>query len=365
MTDVAIVGAGVIGCAAARQLARSGADVTVLERDEPGRHASWAAAGMLGPQAEADRADPFLDLLLAARDRFPALAAELLEETGVDIRYRTDGTLMIAVTEADEASLLERFAWQSAAGLAVERLTPADALSLEPALNPALRAALRFPGDHQVDNRHFADALRRSAEAAGVEIRSGVEVRSISRAPSGLRLETSAGPLSAGHVVLAAGSWSGGIAGLPRNLPVEPVHGQLVSLAMRSPPLRHVVGSARGYVVPRADGRLIVGTTVEKIGFETSVTAGGLHRVTGIGLEIAPTAAAWPLTAQWSGLRPGTPDRLPILGTDPDLPALVYATGHYRNGILLAPVTGEIVAALVRGEGPAFDLRPYHPGRFG
>lgn len=363
---VVVIGGGVIGCAVARELARSGEAVTVLERDQPGAHASWAAAGMLTPQAECDAPGPFLDLARASRALFPRLAAEMREETGIDIGYREAGTLLIALTEEDERAIEARCGWQLSAGLRLERLDGAEARRLEPALSPRVRMAARFPEDHQVENRQLARALWHAAARAGARFRVGTEVAGL--LASGGRVtgvELAGGErVPAERVVLAAGSWAGRLAGLPRPLPVAPVHGQLLALHTSPPLLEHVVDSPRCYLVPRLDGRLIVGTTVEDTGFRKAVTPDGVLRLLSGALEVVPSLAHLPILETWSGLRPGTPDRLPILGPDPDLEGLVYATGHFRNGILLAPVTGSLVADVVRGRKPERDLSPFRADRF-
>jgi glycine oxidase len=363
--DVVVIGGGIIGAAVARELARGGVAVTVLERDRPGSHASWAAAGMLSPLAEAEEPGPFLDLLLAARERFPALAAELREETSVDVGYLDTGTLFLSLRPGDDAALERRHGWQREAGLAVERLTAGEIRELEPGVSPQLRWGLRFPGDHQVESRSLTRALWISARNAGAELRTGVRVSAVehgSGSVRGVRLEDGS-RIDCGRVVVAAGCWSGRLGGLPRPLPVRPVHGQLVSLQAPLPLLRHVVDSPRCYLVPRADGRLIIGTTVEDTGFRTETTAGALRGLLNAAAEAAPAADGLVPGAPWSGLRPGTPDGLPILGPDPEVEGIVYATGHYRNGILLAPITGELVARACRDEAvPEFE--PFDVGRF-
>ena len=365
LPDVVVVGGGVIGCALARKLALAGARVTLLERDEPGAHASWAAAGMLSPLAEADEPGPFLDLLRDSRALYPDFARTLEEETGIAVGYRTEGSLFLALAAADERTLQHRYEWQSAAGLPVERLTGAEALRLEPALAPATRAALRFPEDHQVDNRLLARALPAAARAAGAEIRIGVEARRVRvKGRKAAGVVTAVGErIDAGAVVVAAGSWAGTLAGLPRPVPVFPVHGQLLALGVAPPPFGHVVHSPRVYLVPRAGQRVIAGATVERIGYEKMVTAGGLLGLLAPAIELVPSLRNAPLVESWSGLRPGTPDDLPILGADPEVGGLFYATGHYRNGILLAPVTADLVAGAVLGE-PSPRLEPFSIARF-
>ncbi len=364
--DVVIVGGGVIGCAIARRAARDGLSVVVLERGTPGMEASWAAAGMLSPLAEADGPGPFLDLLLAARAMYPPYAAALREEAGVDVAYADAGTLFVALREADEAELRERWAWQSAAGLPLERMTAAEAREAEPALSAEVLMALRFPGDHQVDNRALGAALWSAAARAGAEFRLGVHaVRLLREGDRATGVACAGGErVRAGAVVLAGGAWAGRMEGLPRPLPVEPVHGQLLALEVVPPLFRHVVDSPRCYLVPRASGRVIAGATVERTGDRKAVTPWGLRRLIDGAVEIAPALEHAPLAEAWSGLRPGTPDGFPILGPDPEVPNLVYATGHFRNGILLAPLTGERIGALLsRGEWCA-DVARFGIGRF-
>ena len=365
--DVVVVGAGVIGCAVARRAAGAGLRVVVLERGTPGMEASWAAAGMLSPLAEAAAPGPMLDLLLAAREMYPAYVEALREETGIDCGYSDAGTLFLALREEDDPEMEARFAWQSAAGLGVERLDAAAVRSAEPAVSPEVRFALRFPGDHQVDNRALGAALRSAAAAAGVELRTGVAATHLLREGSravGVAC-ADGGRVRAGAVVIACGAWAGRLPGLPRPVPVEPVHGQLLAIESLPPLFRHVVDSPRCYIVPRASGRVIVGATVEHTGERKAVTPWGLTRLLTGAVEVAPALEHAPVVETWSGLRPGTPDGLPILGPDPGVAGLVYATGHYRNGILLAPLTGERIGALLAGEGWPAALAAFAIGRFG
>jgi glycine oxidase len=364
--DVVIVGGGVIGCAIARRAARDGLSVVVVERGTPGMEASWAAAGMLSPLAEADAPGPFLDLLIAAREVYPAYAAALREETGADVAYADAGTLFVALREGDEAELLARWGWQSAAGLPVERLTAEEARRMEPALSPAARMALRFPGDHQVDSRLLGAALWAAAARAGAEFRPGVEaVRLLREGDRAAGIACADGSrIQAGAVVLAGGAWAGRMAKLPRPVPVEPVHGQLLALHSVPQIFHHVVDSPRCYLVPRAAGRVIAGATTERTGDRKAVTPWGLRRLIDGAVEIAPALEHAPLAETWSGLRPGTPDGFPILGPDPELPNLVYATGHFRNGILLAPLTGERIGAFLSSGKWCAEMERFGIGRF-
>jgi glycine oxidase len=364
--DVVVVGGGVIGCAVARRAAIGGLRVCVLERGRPGAEASHAAAGMLSPLAEASGPGIFLDLLMRARREYPAFAEALREETGADVAYDATGTLYLAFWEHDEREMDERLHWQSAAGLCVERLTAEETRALEPAVSPEVRSALRFGGDHQVDNRRLGSALWAAAERAGAEFRLGAEAVAIVRDGDRVAgVEMADGTrIACGTVVIAGGSWAGQMGGLPRALPVEPVMGQLLALGTAPPPYRHVIDSPRCYTVPRADGRLIVGATTERVGYHKRVTATAIGYLLKDALEICPSLRSARVVETWAGLRPGTPDGMPVLGRDPEVPGIVYATGHYRNGILLTPITGEIVGALLLGEEPPVDIAPFSIARF-
>jgi len=376
--DVAVVGGGAVGLAVAREAARRGLSVALVEGRRPGSGASGAAGGMLAPQAEADAEDEFFRLLCASRDLYPFFAESLREETGLDVELDRAGTLYVGFGEEDRREMEARFLWQTRAGLAVERLTPEEARALEPSLSPSLRAALRFPRDWQVENRRLVRALAQSALRMGVRVLTETEATGV-RLGRGraVGVETSRGLLSAGAVVLAAGAWASRVplleAGAAARFPsarVEPVRGQMLCFeqeATQAQSLRHVVYSPRGYLVPRRDGRLLAGSTTERAGFDCSVTASGLHEITSHALEIAPGVGSLRLTDSWAGLRPSTEDGRPVLGESRRSRGLFYATGHYRNGILLAPATGEIVADLLEGRWP--ELLPeasdaFSPGRF-
>jgi glycine oxidase len=376
--DVAVVGGGVAGLAAARELARRGLSVAVVE-DGRACAASRAAAGMLAPQAEADRPDDFFELLCASRDLYPAFAAALGEESGIDIEIDRTGTLYLALTEGDEEEVGRRFAWQSRAGLDVERLTAAEARELEPAVSAGVRAALRFPRDWQVENRRLVVALDAAAESLGVRLIRAVEALGVHVAGGrAAGVVTSEGTLGAGAVVFAAGAWSsalrkfsGGGEGYPDDDPqVEPVRGQMLCYRQPrgQPPLvRHVVYSPRGYVVPRRDGRLLAGSTTERAGFDCRVTEEGTNSIAASAAEMTPAVASLGVTDSWAGLRPRAADGLPVLGESADVRGLFYAAGFYRNGILLAPAAGEIVADLVTGGATrltARALETFSPARF-
>jgi glycine oxidase len=343
--------------------------VVLIERARLGAEASHAAAGMLAAQAEADRADDFLELACASRNLYPSLASALLEETGIDIELERTGTLYLALTEQDEAEIGRRYEWQKGAGLPVELLTVDEARYLEPCIAPQVRGALMFPLDVQVENRRLVAALAASAQRHGVRLITGTSVTALSIERERITgVETSGGPMSAPVVVMAGGAWTSlvGYPGINRApFGIEPVRGQMLCFEANPRPVSHVIYSPRGYIVPRLDGRLLAGSTTEHAGFDKSVTGGGIHSITSHAIEIAPIVGSLPLVEAWAGLRPrAVADSLPVLGGSTETKGLYYATAHYRNGILLAPVTGELVAdEIMSGVRPSL-LRAFTPDRF-
>jgi glycine oxidase len=367
--DVVIVGGGVVGLSIARELSRRGAGrVTLVERGRLGAGASHAAAGMLAPQAEADGADKFFELACAGRDLYPLFAAELGEETGIDIELERTGTLYLALTDEDEEEITNRYDWQTRAGLTVERLSALEARGLEPCISPEVRGALRFPLDVQVENRRLVAALSASIEKRGVSAFTGVEVTSLITEHGRVRgVETLSGSIHAPVVVVAAGAWTSFLTSRDKGAPgigIEPVRGQMLCFESVPRLARHVIYSPRGYIVPRLDGRLLAGSTTERAGFKSVVTAAGLQQITSHALEIAPGVAALPVMDSWAGLRPRSLDDWPVMGACNEVQGLFFATGHYRNGILLAPLTGALLAEqIMTGETPSF-LDAFRPDRF-
>lgn len=376
-TDVVVIGGGLVGLLTARALARAGPTVRLLERrPELGREASTAAAGMLSPQMEAaedllvevpgaEAGDALLDLCLAARSGYADFVSGLEAETGLDVGYRADGTLVVALTPVEAGRLRRSAETQRGLGLDAEILEAAEVRRLEPAVTEAVSVGLHLRDDHQVD----PVPLMKAAEAAvgsdpEIEIETGTAVRAlVSTGGRAAGVDTDRGRVSAPWVVLAAGAWSGGIEGLPRPLPVRPVKGQMAAVRPRQPVLRGVVGGRGAYCVPRADGRVVIGATVEERGFDATVSRVEVDALVASAADIVPALSEAEVVSRWAGLRPGTHDSLPIVGPDPDLPGLVYATGHYRNGILLAPLTAACVAAIVTGRPTPRDLAPFAPDR--
>jgi glycine oxidase len=368
--DAVVIGAGVIGCAIAWRLGQAGMRVVVVERGRAGAEASHAAGGMLAPLAEAERRDDFFNLAVASMSIYADFARELRASSGIDIEYRDEGTLYLALTEEDEDEIERRWSWQCETGLNVKRLSAGCALKLEPSLNRTLRLALKFPGDHQVDNRRLTIALHTAASDAGAEFLTHTEAREllIESAAGRSRIvgvATARGEIRAGAVVIAAGSWSSLLRRQGASpFEIEPVRGQMVALEMPAAPARHVIYSRRGYLVPRLSGYLIAGSTTEHAGYDKRVTAGGVASIIKNAIEIMPCVADHAVIETWAGLRPRAPDDLPILGADPRVEGLIYATGHYRNGILLTPITAQAISQLiVKGESRV-NLAPFSVARF-
>jgi glycine oxidase len=323
---------------------------------------------MLAPQAEADGADAFFELACAARDLYPSFAETLREETGTDVELERTGTLYLAFTERDEEEIAHRYLWQRRAGMEVERLSADEARRLEPCVSRDVRAALRFPKDVQVENRRLVAALASSVEKRGVRVLTETHVRSLLTERGRVcGVETSRGRIEAPLVVLAAGAWTSFLQPADKAGPqvsIEPVRGQMLCFEANPRLARHVIYSPRGYVVPRLDGRLLAGSTTERAGFSKRVTAAGLQQITAHALEIVPGLADLPLVDSWAGLRPRAADDWPVLGASNDVGGLFYATAHYRNGILLAPLTGELIAEeMTTGVTPPRS-RAFGPDRF-
>jgi glycine oxidase len=367
-SDAVVVGGGVIGLGIAWRAARAGMTVTVVD-DAPGRGASWAAAGMLAPVTELHYGeDELLALNLASAARWPGFAAQVEEASGQPVGYRPGGTLAVARDADDNAALEDLYRFQVRCGLDVQRLRSRECRQLEPGLHPGIRGGVLAAGDHQVDNRALVRALLVACERAGVRLVQGrvAELATQGDRVTGVVLDNGE-TLSAGTVVLAAGCWSGGLGGLAAEAlpPVRPVKGQL--LYLRGPADQPLCsGNVRGlevYVVPRGDGRVVVGATVEEQGFDTRVTAGAVHDLLRAAMELLPDVAELELVETVVGLRPGSPDNAPMLGpAGPE--GLVVATGHYRNGILLTPVTADAVAELLAtGQVPEL-IAPFGPQRF-
>jgi glycine oxidase len=366
--EVVIIGGGVIGLSIARSLALRGVrDVLLVERGSLGAESSWAAAGMLAPQAEANRAHEFFALTCRSRDLYPEFAASLLTETGIDIELDNAGTLYCAFTDEDAVELDRRYKWQSAAGLPIARLTTAEVIEHEPHVSSHVRGALEFPLDTQVENRRLISALIASNERLGVRLQTETEVTRLTLEKDRVTgVQTSRGQISAANVVIAAGAWSSQIQSdkiLP-DVRVKPVRGQMLCFQPEAPLSRHIIYSPRGYLVPRRDGRMLAGSTSEQAGFDKQVTEAGRQSILSSAAEICGRLLSLPIKDSWAGLRPRAGDTLPVLGPCAEIGGLYYATGHYRNGILLAPITGELIATAIVEQAFPSEWEIFSPDRF-
>ncbi|MGW8799698.1 glycine oxidase ThiO [Streptomyces sp. NPDC055775] len=372
-SDVLVIGGGIIGLVTAWRAAQCGLRTAVVDPD-PGGGAARVAAGMLAAVTELHYGEQMLlGLNVASAARYPAFAAELEAASGQDIGFRACGTLAVALDSDDRAHLRELHALQHRSGLQSEWLTGRECRRLEPMLAPGVRGGLRVDGDHQVDPRRLAAALLTACERAGVVFhRDRAERLVVVRDRATGALLAAGTELAADQIVLAAGSLSGRLAGLPAEVvpPVRPVKGQVLRLTVPAAyapfltrTVRAVVRGSHVYLVPRENGELVVGATSEEMGWDTTVTAGGVYELLRDAHELVPGITELPLTETRAGLRPASPDNAPLLGPTA-LPGLHLATGHHRNGVLLTPVTGDAMAELLTtGELPAV-ARPFTPGRF-
>ena len=363
-SDLLIIGGGVIGLTIARALAQRGfKNLAIIERNEFGREASWAAGGILAPQVEADRADDFFRLACQSRDMYPHFAAEIENDTGIDVGLNTTGTLFVAFTEHQETEFRARYQWQKSEGLAIEWLSGDEARQIEPRLSAEVRVALRFPNDFQIDNRQLVHALFTANQKLGLRLIPGCDAFGLEITEGKVcGVRTSQGFIGAEVVVIAAGAWSSAIHAADA-VKVEPVRGQMLCF---DAPLfaRHVIYSSAGYLVPRNDGRLLAGSTTEHIGFDRRVTNEAINKIRSTAVQIAPALAQQPVIDSWSGFRPCANDELPVLGASLSTDGLFYATGHYRNGILLAPITGELIAETIINGATSPEYDAFSPRRF-
>lgn len=364
---VIIIGGGIIGASIAWRLARERAEVIVLERARLGQEASWAAAGLIAPQAEAQTSGVFFDLCLAARRVFDATVDRLAADSGLDPEYDPHGILYIALDAVERAELEARARWHREAGALVHELSAAEARKVEPAISPETLFALHLPDNRRVENRKLTQAFIAAALSSGAQFREGVGVDSVvtkgDRA-TGVRLHDGT-MLEADLVIVAAGSWSHQIRGLEADrVALHPVRGQMLCFETRPRVLTPAVFSMRGYLVPRRDGRILAGSTMEEAGYNKTVTLGGIEKISRGVLAMVPALAEIPFREAWAGLRPATRDLLPVLGYSPSVANVIWSTGHYRSGILLSAITGEVIADLVAGRPPSIDLAPFSPARF-
>ena len=369
MREILIIGGGIIGLTLARKLHKKGfRKITIIERGNVGRESSYAAAGMLAPQAETDIIDPFFKFCVDSHKLYADFARELFEETGVDIQLDKSGTLYLAFDEADAREIRRRFDWQTKAELEVEHLTAKEIRKAEAFVSPDVREGLFFPNDWQVENRKLLDALQIYAEINDIEIIEQTEIENLLIENGKIEAAQSKNKIfRAETVILATGAWTSLIKSgenVLASLDVKPIRGQIFSFRTAKRLFERVIYSPRGYIVPRADGRIIAGATVEDAGFDKNVTTSGIEFVRENALEIAPSLVNLKISESWAGLRPFAKDGLPILGEFPEIENLYIAAAHYRNGILLAPITAEILANKIAENIASDYLDIFSPRRF-
>ena len=360
-----VIGGGIVGLAVAEELSRRGVRVDLVERSSgPGEEASSAAAGILAPQSEAGGPGPFLHLLLAAAQIVPEAVARLESRTGTAVGHRVCGMLSLAFSDREQQQMKREMEWQSEAGLAPELLQPSDLLRLEPAVEGPVRSAVYWPQTAILDPKQMVRAYAQAARAEGAALHLGAEARRV-RILGGKAtgVETSAGLIEADRVIHCAGSWAGEDLGLPFSVPSIPARGQILQFATKAPLFRHVVKSSEAYLVQRSGDCLIAGTTLEYVGFDKRTTEEGLRQIRAGVERISSAVRPLKVESSWAGLRPDTPDHLPVLGPTP-LEGFLAASGHFRNGILLAPLTARLTADHLLGVRSALDLAPFNISRF-
>ena len=363
-----IVGGGIIGTSIAFELAQRKLSVAVLDRQEFLRESSWAAAGMLSSAPHFPADIPLVPLGRASLTLYPQYVAAIEEASSLRTGYRADGAIETLCHGDAERELSTLVALHHGLGLACEALPLDDALEMEPALGRDVRAAALLPDECTVNTRRLTAALLAAAENSGVTLLPGVEAIALAREGNRCTgVKTSVGKMfSAAHVIFAAGCWTSRIPEVARYAPTDPVRGQMAALVHAGKPIRRVLRSERGYIVPRdfdSPQMLVVGSTLEHVGYETGVTSGGMEKIFSGVNELVPELARAEITETWSGLRPGTPDQLPILGPT-DMEGLLLATGHYRNGILLAPITAKLIAEWITERRTSLSWDEFSPMRF-
>lgn len=362
-----VIGGGIIGAAVAWRLACERVAVAVLERGRLGQEASWAAGGLIAPQGEADRPGPFFDLCMKAKQAFDALVERLVRESGVDPEYDEYGVLYVAFNEEEREELKARARWQREANAVVEELDAREALRLVPSLSRAVLHALHMPTNRRLDNRKLTQAYVNAAVRAGAEFREGACVDALVTSggrASGVRLRDGS-VAEADLVIIAAGAWSGEIRGLEGDsIRFFPVRGQILCFDARPGILAPSLFSTRGILVPRRDGRLLAGSVFEDAGYNKSVTLGGIRHVAQAACELMPALSQVAFREAWAGLRPATDDLMPVIGPSPTVSNVLYASGHFRSGIMLSALTGEVIADLAMGRKPVVDLGPFLPERY-
>ena len=362
--DAAIAGGGLIGSAIALELAQAGLSVAVFEKGEPGREASWASAGILSPAPETQGMIPIVPLAKASIGLYPEFVANVEEISGQNVGFRPFGTMDALFTRDATRDLSTLIALHHGLGLQAEPLRPEEARELEPALSPEVEAAALRPDEASIDNRALTQAVLHAAKKSGAEIFQDHAVEAIWREGSrcaGLKLRNE--NVSAKWTIIASGCFSASIEGVAAYAPVRPAKGQMVSLRADALKIRRVLWSEKIYLVPRNDGRILAGATVEYVGFDKHVTAGAIEKILTDAIELAPGLANARIEETWAGLRPDSPDHLPIVGPT-DLEGLLMATGHFRSGVLLTPITARLIREWITELRVSVDWERLSPMRF-
>lgn len=365
-SQVVVIGAGIVGCAVAYELARRGVRVRVVERREVGQGATRASAGVLAPYIEAHDRRPLLDLTTRSLDLYDEFVARIVEDSGAAVQYVRTGTLEIAAGPDDAARLAGIHAACVEHGIGAELLDAAAVRRVEPQLAPAVRGGLLVESHGFIGASELTAALRRAAAAHGVSFETSSAATRVTRNDAGLRIETAGKAFACEAAVMAAGSWSGHVeidGAAP--VPIRPVRGQLLHLGWPAPPLRRVIWAPDCYLVPWSDGSVLAGATIEEVGFDERATVAGVRELIDATRRVAPGVSDASFQEARVGLRPATPDELPVIGPSAAVPGLVYACGHFRNGILLAPLTAAVVADLVVDRRLDAALEVTSPSRFG
>jgi glycine oxidase len=365
MFDVAIAGGGLIGATIAFELARAGLHVAVFDRQEPGEGSSWAAAGILSPAPENAGMISTVPLGLASLQLYPEFVASVEEISGESVGYRARGTLEALFSSDAQEKLSTIIALHHGLGLKAEPVSAEDAREMEPALSPDLEAAVFRPDEARVDNRALTRAVLCAAERSGVKLFPGSNVQSVAKdGGRGAGLIVDGEKIESRWTVIAAGCFSAEIEGVAQYAPVRPAKGQMIALRAKDFSIERVLWSDHVYLVPRNDGRILAGSTVEYVGFEKQVTADGVQKILTAALQLAPALAHAQIEETWAGLRPDSPDHLPIIGPT-DLDGLLIATGHFRSGILLAPISAQLIREWITMQNVSVDWARFSPTRFG
>jgi glycine oxidase len=368
-SDVIVIGGGLIGCAIAAQLANSGLKVRLFERGELMKEASWAAAGMLAPQSELTSITPLFLLCQKSLAIYPEFVAKLYKQTKLDACYRTEGSLQLAFDQTSAQELEKKLSWQIPVGLKLKKLTANEIKEFIPNISSKVLTGYYLPDEHQVDNRKLIEGIVKQAQIAGVEFCLGSQVTEIIiEQNKAVGIIANGEHYFANKIINAAGSWSSllSMSNFPKYIlpEIKPVRGQMLAVKTSPKILNYTLHCSHIYLVPRFDGTIIIGSTTEHVGYDKSVTINGLESLSKEAKTIIPELANAGLVSAWAGLRPASTDLLPVLGEHNQLPGFIFATGHYRNGILLAPITVDLISKLVITGKADELLLPFSPNRF-